>query len=67
MFQSTAQSFYVPQETHRSDFNYDTDIQDKLYNRYLSNLCRNIAHFRDNFNANDPSQLPFMSSLRGKS
>ena len=27
-------------------------------------LCRNISFFRDNFNQNDPSQLPFMSSLR---
>ena len=33
-------------------------------NAVYRQISRNISFFRDNFNQNDPSQLPFMSTLR---
>lgn len=42
-----------------------TDFKkEKLFNRFVYSYLRNISFFRDNFNQNDTTQLPFMSSLR---
>lgn len=64
----TIKSKYVPHgKHHQSDINGDLGQyrKDQLFNRYVLGIMdRNISYYRQSFNQNDSSQLPFMSSLR---
>lgn len=64
----TIKSKYIP-NSHRNLSLETADLTDykkeKVFNKYnLPLFSRNISYFRQSFNQNDPSQLPFMSSLR---
>lgn len=60
---STGQSILIPGDRENDAMGSGLRDQQRLFkvNNYPP---RNISFFRENFNPNDPSQLPFMSSLR---